>query len=52
MEKGDSSGEMMGLGEIIGTILLSVSMFCLGYVIAYMQILKKLMQMIEEEDKE
>jgi hypothetical protein len=43
---------MMGLQEIIGAILLAVSMFCLGYAIAYMQILKKLLQILEEETKE
>jgi hypothetical protein len=52
MEKGDRSGEIMELYQIIGAILLSVSMFCLGYAIAYMQILKKLLQMLEEETKE
>jgi CBS domain containing-hemolysin-like protein len=41
----------MEIQHIIGIVLLGISMFCLGYAIAYMQILKKLLQMLEEETK-
>jgi hypothetical protein len=53
MEKSGSQGcgEIMELQNIIGIVLLGVSMFCLGYAIAYIQILKKLLQMLEEESK-
>jgi hypothetical protein len=50
MEK-SCSGEIMELQNIIGIVLLGISMFCLGYAIAYIQILKKLLEMIEEESK-
>jgi hypothetical protein len=48
-----SYGEVikMELQHVVGILLLGISMFCLGYAIAYMQILKKLLEMLEEEEE-
>ena len=42
-------GEIMELQQVVGVVLVAISMFCLGYGVAYMQILKKLLQMMEDD---
>jgi hypothetical protein len=55
MEKSCYGGEIMewSLQQVIGVVLVGVSMFFLGYGVAYMQMIKKLLQLLKiiEDDE-